>query len=77
MTEKKTARNAPPEPPSGPTRPGLALIGTGTMLASMTISGFLLGYWTDVWLDTKPIFMLLFGVLGLVGGIIKVHKLLV
>jgi len=55
---------------------GLALIGTGTMLASMVLSGFLLGYWTDVWLDTHPAFMLVFGGLGLVGGILKVHKLL-
>ena len=52
------------------------MIGTGTLLASMTISGFFLGYWVDVWLDTKPIFMLLFGILGLVGGMLKVYKLL-
>ena len=52
------------------------LIGTGTLLASMTVSGFFLGYWVDVWLDTKPIFMLLFGILGLVGGMLKVYKLL-
>ncbi len=61
-----------PEPP----RSSWALIGTGAILASMVLSGFLLGYWTDVWLDTKPAFMLIFGGLGLVGGILKVHRLL-
>ncbi len=57
-------------------KPAWALIGTGTLLASMVLSGFLLGYWTDVWLDTKPAFMLVFGGFGLVGGILKVHRLL-
>ena len=56
--------------------PGLLLISVGTMLSSMVIAGFLLGYGLDVWLDTKPIFMLIFGVMGFVGGILKVYKLL-
>ena len=46
------------------------------MLTSMVVSGFLLGYLTDRWLDSRPIFMLLFGGLGFVGGILKVYKLL-
>ena len=52
------------------------LIGVGTMLTSMIASGFLLGYLVDEMLETNPIFMLLFGGLGLVGGFIKVYKLL-
>jgi ATP synthase protein I len=56
--------------------PGLLLISAGTMLTSMIVSGFLLGYWVDAWLETKPIFMLLFGALGFVGGFLKVFRLL-
>jgi ATP synthase protein I len=52
------------------------LIGVGTMLTSMLASGFLLGYFVDVWLDSLPIFMLLFGGLGFVGGLLKVCKIL-
>ena len=77
MREKDEAR--PQAPPSAaPAKParGLGLIGVGTILASMIASGFLLGYWVDVWLDTRPLFMLLFAGLGFVGGILKVHKLL-
>lgn len=59
-----------------PERPGLLLIGVGTMLTSMVVAGFLLGYAVDVWADTRPIFMLAFGALGLVGGFLKVYRLL-
>ena len=56
--------------------PGLLLISVGTMLTSMIVAGFLLGYGLDVWLDTKPIFMLILGVMGFIGGILKVYRLL-
>jgi len=55
---------------------GLLLIGVGSMLTSMIIAGFLLGYWLDVWLQTQPIFLMLLGALGFIGGILKVYKLL-
>lgn len=55
---------------------GMLLIGVGTHLAAMVIAGFLLGYGVDAWLDTRPVFMLLLGGLGFVGGILKAHKLL-
>ncbi len=55
----------------------LVLLGTGTMLAAMVIVGFYLGFLLDNWLDTKPFFMLGFAALGLVGSLIKLHKLLV
>lgn len=57
-------------------RPGLLLISVGTMLSSIVVAGFLLGYWTDSWLETSPIFMISFGALGFVGGILKVYRLL-
>ncbi len=55
----------------------LLLVGVGSMLTSIVVSGFLLGYAVDVWIDTKPIFMLLLGGLGFVGGFLKVYKLLI
>jgi ATP synthase protein I len=61
---------------SKPKSPGLLLISVGTMLSSTVIAGFLLGYWVDGWLETTPIFMILFGGMGLVGGFLKVFKLL-
>ena len=54
----------------------IALVGVGTVFASMILSGLLLGYLLDGWLDTRPIFMLIFAILGFVGGVLKVHKLL-
>lgn len=55
----------------------LLLIGVGTMLASMSVVGLAVGYGLDYWLGTSPWFMLSFGVLGFVGGFLKVYKLLV
>lgn len=57
--------------------PRFILLGVGSLLSSMVLGGFLLGYWVDGWLDTKPIFMLLFAGLGFVGGAIRVRKLLI
>lgn len=59
-----------------PKAPGLLLISVGTMLSSTVVAGFLLGYWVDGWFDTSPIFMILLGGMGLVGGFLKVFKLL-
>ena len=61
---------------SEPKGSGWVLIGVGTMLTSIIIAGFILGYGVDRWLDSQPIFMILFGGLGLVGGLLKVYKLL-
>lgn len=55
---------------------GLVLIGSGTILTSMIASGFLLGYGADHWLDSHPLFMLVFAGLGAVGGFLKVYRLL-
>ncbi len=56
---------------------GLLLIGVGTQLTSMIAAGFLLGYGLDYLIDTTPIFMLIFGVLGFVGGLLKAYKLMI
>lgn len=59
-----------------PRSTAVMLIGVGSILASMVITGFLLGYALDVWLDTRPVAMFALGVLGFVGGMIRVYKLL-
>ncbi len=57
-------------------KPGLFQIGAGNIFASMVMSGFLIGYFVDQWLETTPLVMLAFGALGLVGGMMKVHQLI-
>jgi F0F1-type ATP synthase assembly protein I len=42
----------------------------------MILAGFVLGYLVDKWLDSAPLFMLVFAGLGAVGGFLKVYKLL-
>ena len=56
---------------------GLLLIGVGTHLTSMIAAGFILGYGFDYLIDSKPVFMILFGILGFIGGILKAYKLLI
>ena len=63
--------------PAGGKPSKMILIGVGTMFASTIISGLFLGYWVDVWLETAPLFMLIFALLGLIGGTLKVYKLLI
>lgn len=52
------------------------LVGVGTHLTAMIAAGFILGFATDWWLDTQPVFMLLFGILGFIGGILKAYQML-
>ena len=52
------------------------LMGVGTVLTSMIAAGFILGYVADWWLGTAPIFLIGLGILGFIGGILKVYKLL-
>ncbi len=54
----------------------LLMVSAGNVFASMVISGLLLGYLLDGWLETRPIFMLSLGALGLIGGFQRVHKML-
>jgi ATP synthase protein I len=42
----------------------------------MIAAGFILGYFVDWWFGTLPWFLLGFGVLGFIGGMLKVYKLL-
>ena len=76
MVKAEDKLRSKPKPKPKPKGTGILLIGVGSMLASTVISGFFLGYLTDIWLETSPIFMLAFGCLGFVGGILRVYKLL-
>ena len=58
-----------------PKGPNIFLMGAGTMFTAMMISGFLVGYVFDELLDTRPIAMLLCGILGMIGGMMKVHEI--
>lgn len=55
---------------------GLLGVGAGNVFASTVIAGFLLGFLVDRWLNTLPIFMLAFGLLGLIGGMRRAHRLM-
>lgn len=54
---------------------GLLQIGVGNIFSSMIISGFIIGYFVDQWLQVTPLFMMLFGLLGFIGGMKKVHAI--
>jgi ATP synthase protein I len=51
-------------------------MGAGSMFTSMVVAGFVVGYILDALFDTLPVFLMLCGVLGFVGGLLKVNKLL-
>lgn len=61
-----------------PHKPALnfLLLSAGSVFTSMIVAGFIVGYVFDLLLDTTPLFLLSCGVLGFVGGMMKVHKLL-
>jgi len=58
-------------------RPSYLLLSVGSILSSMVVAGFILGFAVDYYLETTPLFLLLFGVLGMVGGSLKVYKLMI
>ena len=47
----------------------------GTLFPAMVIVGFAMGYLVDDLLDTQPIFMISIGLLGIVGGFVRVHQI--
>ena len=62
--------------PEGKTKgPNVLLVGAGTMFTAMVISGFLVGYVIDELAGTRPFTMLACGVLGMIGGMMKVHEM--
>lgn len=53
---------------------GLLQVGAGNMFASSVIAGLVIGFAIDAWLDTAPIFMLIVGAFGFVGGMHNARK---
>lgn len=51
------------------------LMSAGSIFTSMIVAGFLVGYAIDQLFETTPIFLLLCGLLGFIGGGQKVMKL--
>lgn len=51
------------------------LMGAGSMFTATIAAGFLVGYVLDMIFETTPIFMMVCGIMGFIGGIQKVHKL--
>ena len=64
------------EPVEGRSPPKYLLMGIGSILTSSVVAGFILGYMTDLLLSSQPIFMMLFGVIGFAGGLVKTYQLL-
>ncbi|MDA8094752.1 MAG: AtpZ/AtpI family protein [Betaproteobacteria bacterium] len=48
----------------------------GTIVTSMAITGFALGYALDRFCGTSPVLAASFGGLGYIGGMMKAHQLL-
>ena len=68
---KNTGKQPPPKPALN-----FLLMGAGSMFTSMIVAGFLVGYALDEVFDTKPIFLLSCGLLGFIGGMQKIQRLL-
>ena len=47
----------------------------GLELGLSVVVGFLIGSWLDGWLDTKPWFLLVFGVSGIIAGYRSIFRL--
>lgn len=59
----------------GSDNPWLFVFRAGIELVSAFIVGILIGYGLDYWLSTKPIFIIIFAVLGMVAGIFNIWHL--
>ena len=46
----------------------------GTQLVVSIFVGFGIGYWLDSLLDTRPVLMLLFMILGVAAGFVNVYR---
>ena len=47
----------------------------GLELGLSVVVGFLIGNWMDEWLDTKPWFLLVFGLSGIIAGYRSIFRL--
>ena len=49
----------------------------GTEIVASTVIALTLGYLIDQWLHTRPIFLIVFAVFGLVAGLINLYHIMV
>ena len=53
----------------------LSLIGVPFLLVVSPIFGYFIGYWLDIYFNTKPYLSYLFLILGIVAGVREFYKL--
>ena len=49
----------------------------GTEIVASMVIGLSIGYLIDQWLHTRPIFLIVFAVFGLIAGLINLYHILV
>ncbi len=49
----------------------------GTEIVASTMIGLGIGFFLDRWLDTRPLFLLIFAIFGLAAGFINLYHLMV
>jgi len=49
----------------------------GTEIVASTMIGLSLGFFMDRWLDTRPLFLIIFAIFGLAAGFINLYQFMV
>ena len=49
----------------------------GTEIVASTMIGLGIGFLLDRWLDTRPVFLIIFAIFGLAAGFINLYQLMV
>ncbi|MDT8376160.1 MAG: AtpZ/AtpI family protein [Mariprofundaceae bacterium] len=49
----------------------------GTEIVASTMIGLGIGFFMDRWLDTRPLFLIIFAVFGLAAGFVNLYQLMV
>ncbi len=46
----------------------------GTEIVASTVIGLGMGYYVDKWLDTRPLFLLVFFLFGVIAGFLNLYR---
>lgn len=49
----------------------------GTEIVASTMIGLGIGFFLDRWLDTRPLFLIIFAIFGLAAGFLSLYQLMV
>jgi len=49
----------------------------GTEIVASTMIGLGIGFFLDRWLDTRPVFLIVFAIFGLAAGFLNLYQLMV